>query len=497
MKARSPQQELKLLIQSRYPILYVETWEEERVEALLQEVAAELEVPLYVWTVTRGLVRQGMPNPIYQTNSPLAALNTIASFHGDAIFLLKDFHRHWQTVEVVRMLRDLEEKFQQRNRAIVVTAPTVDIPLELEKDVARFVLGLPGREEFEELIDQVLPEAERKGKLTRALDREGRRRLAQNLSGLTREEARRVLLRCLLAGRRLDEQTVREVSLAKREEMSRGGVLEFVELGERFAGVGDVQRLKQWLEQRRRAFSEAADQFGLEPPRGILLLGVQGCGKSLLAKAVAFEWQIPLVRLDPGRLYDKYIGESERRLRQTLEVASRMAPLVLWIDEIEKGFATAPASAEVDAGLSQRLLGTWLAWLQEKRAPVFVAATCNDIQILPPELLRKGRFDEIFFVDLPDPEARREILRIHLEKRQRSAAEFDLEALAGGSEGFSGAELEQAIVAALYTAFSAQQELSTELLLAELGRTHPLAVTRREDVERLRAWARGRTVPAN
>ena len=224
---------------------------------------------------------------------------------------------------------------------------------------------------------------------------------------------------------------------------------------------------------------------------------MQGCGKSLLAKAVAFEWQIPLVRLDPGRLYDKYIGESERQLRQTLDGATKMAPLVLWVDEIEKGFASTTASADVDAGLSQRMLGTLLSWLQEKRAPVFVTATCNNIASLPPELLRKGRFDEIFFVDLPDEEARREVFRIHLAKRQRPPEEFDLDALAAASDGFSGAELEQAIVAALYTAFAVKKSLTSELLLSELKKTHPLAVTRREDIERLRAWARGRTVPAN
>lgn len=497
MKRIDAQKELKLLIQSRYPIVYVETWEEERVEALLERVAQELRVPLYVWTVTSGLVRAGMPTPLYQTNSALAALNNIASFRGDAIFLLKDFHRHWGSVEVVRMLRDLEDKFRQRDRAIVVTAPVVEIPVELEKDVARFALGLPTPEEFERLISSVAKEARGAVALEQALPAAVRRRLATNLVGLTLDEGRRVLRRCLLERQRLDDETVTEVLVAKREELSRHGVLEFIELGERFSALGDLERLKRWLDQRRRAFTAEAGAFGLEPPRGILILGVQGCGKSLLAKAVAFEWQIPLVRLDPARLYDKFIGESERRLRQSLEVVSRMAPLVLWVDEIEKGFASSRSSVEVDAGLSQRLLGTLLGWLQEKRAPVFVAATCNDISALPPELLRKGRFDEIFFVDLPDADVRREILRIHLAKRERSPAEFDLTALAEATEGFSGAELEQLIVAALYSAFSAGKNLTSELVLAEARTTHPLAVTRREDIERLRAWARGRTVPAN
>lgn len=489
--------ELKLLIQSRYPIVYIETWEEARAEALVVEVAEELAVPLHVWTLTSGLCRAGTRNPLYQSDSPRAALSNIASLRGDALYLLKDFHRHWDDPEVVRLVRDLLDKFRQSNRSILVTAPTVSIPLELQKDVARFALGLPDVADFEEIIAPTVKEVGSGGRVDLGLDANGRRRLARNLCGLTLEEGRRVLRRCLLARRRLDEQTVTDVLMAKREELGRAGVLEFIELGERFAALGDLQNLKKWLEQRRGAFTAEAEKFGLEPPRGILILGVQGCGKSLLAKAVAFEWQIPLVRLDPGRLYDKYIGESERQLRQTLEGATKMAPLVLWVDEIEKGFAAAATSTNVDAGLSQRMLGTLLSWLQEKRTAVFVTATCNNIASLPPELLRKGRFDEIFFVDLPDEEARREVFRIHLAKRQRAPEEFDLEALAAASEGFSGAELEQAIVAALYTAFASKKPLATELLLSELKKTHPLAVTRREDIERLRAWARGRTVPAN
>lgn len=491
------QEELKLLIQSRYPIVYIETWEEDRAEALVQGVAEELGVPVYVWTMTTGLARSGARNPLYQSESPRAALANIASLRGDALYLLKDFHRHWEDPEIVRLVRDLEDKFRQSDRAIIVTAPTVSIPIELQKEVARFELGLPDADDFQEIIAPVVKQAEESAQLEKALDANGRRRLARNLCGLTLEEGRRVLRRCLLARLRLDEHTITEVLVAKRQELGRSGVLEFIELGENFAALADLRTLKKWLEQRRDAFSAEAEKFGLEPPRGILILGVQGCGKSLLAKAVAFEWQVPLVRLDPGRLYDKFIGESERHLRQTLEGAARMAPFVLWIDEIEKGFATSSGSADVDAGLSQRMLGTMLTWLQEKREAVFVAATCNNISTLPPELLRKGRFDEIFFVDLPDAESRREVFRIHLGKRQRNPKEFDLGALAEASEGFSGAELEQAVVAALYTAFASKKPLTSELLQAELQRTHPLAVTRREDIERLRAWARGRTVPAN
>ncbi|MFQ5664776.1 MAG: AAA family ATPase [Terriglobia bacterium] len=496
-KKRDPRKELKLLIRSRYPIIYMETWEEERAQELVEQVAEELGVPLYVWTVTTGLVRVGTRNPLYHSESPRAALSNVGSLRGDALFLLKDFHRHWEAPEVVRLVRDLQGKFRGRKSSLLVTAPSVSVPMELQKDVARFQLGLPDAKDFQQVILPLIREVEESGRIVKALDGSGRRRLARNLCGLTLAEGRRVLRRCLLSRRRLDPQTILDVLIAKREELGRSGVLEFVELGEDFAALADLRNLKKWLQRRRGAFTPEAEKFGLHPPLGILILGVQGCGKSLLAKAVAFEWQIPLVRLDPGRLYDKYIGESEKQLRQSLEGAAKMAPLVLWIDEIEKGFAASAGAADVDAGLSQRMLGTLLSWLQEKRAPVFVTATCNNISTLPPELLRKGRFDEIFFVDLPDAEARRQVFRIHLEKRQRNPEEFDLEALAAAAEDFSGAELEQVVISGLYTAFAAKKSLDTAVLLAELKSTYPLAVTRREDIERLRQWARGRAVPAN
>jgi SpoVK/Ycf46/Vps4 family AAA+-type ATPase len=255
--------------------------------------------------------------------------------------------------------------------------------------------------------------------------------------------------------------------------------------------------LKEWLRKRRGALSAEGQKFGLEPPKGVLITGVQGCGKSLCAKAVAGEWNLQLARFDAGSLYDKFIGESEKRLRKSLEIAEKLAPLVLWIDEMEKGFAASGSSADVDAGLTQRILATFLTWLQDRKPGVFLVATSNNINALPPELLRKGRFDEIFFVDLPDADARAELFKIHLKKRGRDPAGFDLAAVASASEGFSGAEVEQAIVSALYTAFSKQAQLSTEILVAECHATRPLSVTRREEVDRLRDWARERAVPAN
>jgi SpoVK/Ycf46/Vps4 family AAA+-type ATPase len=272
-------------------------------------------------------------------------------------------------------------------------------------------------------------------------------------------------------------------------------LLEFVQAPTDMTQIGGLCRLKAWLSQREQSLSDEAVKFGLQPPRGVLMLGVQGAGKSLCAKAIATAWKRPLLRLDPGVLYDRYIGESERRLREALQQAQMMAPVVLWIDEIEKAFASA-ASRSIDGGLSQRMFGTLLTWLQEHQEPVFVAATANDVEALPPELLRKGRFDEIFFVDLPGAAARAEILRIHLQKRRRNPGQFRLDDLAAASEGYSGAEIEQAVVAAMTEAFSARCELSTELVLKAIQDSPPLSVTMVERVQDLREWAKGRCVPA-
>jgi SpoVK/Ycf46/Vps4 family AAA+-type ATPase len=281
----------------------------------------------------------------------------------------------------------------------------------------------------------------------------------------------------------------------KKELFQKDGVIDFIAGDDTLGSVGGFARLKAWLAKRQRAFTAEAREFGIVPSKGILLLGVQGCGKTLLAKAVAQDWGLPLLKMEPGRLYDKYIGESERNFDKALSVAEGMAPCVLMIDELEKGFSSV-ASSEADAGLSRRVFGRLLGWLQDRKAPVFVVATSNHIDQLPPELVRKGRFDEIFFIDLPDHAERVQIFTIHLAKRKRDPKAFDLDALASAAEGFSGAEIEQAVVAGLYTAFDARTELATAHIVEELGATRPLSVTRREEVDALRAWALERAVPA-
>jgi SpoVK/Ycf46/Vps4 family AAA+-type ATPase len=323
------------------------------------------------------------------------------------------------------------------------------------------------------------------------------RRVAENLVGLEAEDAMRTLRKCLLARGKADAGLADAVKDAKRVALRKERLLEPVRRDASFADVAGLKRLREWLTKRHSAFTPEGQRFGLVPPKGVLITGVQGCGKSLAARATAGEWGIDLARLDAGALFDKFIGESEKRLHKALELSQKLAPMVLWIDEIEKAFASAGTSGDADAGLSQRLLATLLTWMQDREGGVFLAATSNNISALPPEMLRKGRFDEIFFVDLPDADVRAALFVLHLRKRGRDATAFDLTKLVAASEGFSGAEIEQAIAAGLYTAFSAKAQLSTDILLAEIQSTKPLSVTRAEDIQGVREWSKSRAVPAD
>jgi len=487
---------LLLLVNSRHPIITVETTEEGRIDQLLLEVATQLDVPLYTWSVTTGLARM-KGAPLYNTETPEQALANIDMVHGDGIFVLKDFARYCENDRVCRRLRDLTEKFRGERRSIVITAARVELPADLLGEAAPFALGLPGAAELLPAVKAVLAQMHLSHQIPNGLDAAGTNQLAGNLAGLTQEEAVRTLRMCILEGRHIDAGLLDAVLDAKREVVRGDGLVEVMKRDATFEDVAGSQRLRQWIAKRKSALTPEGKKFGLEPPKGILITGVQGCGKSLAARAVAGEWGFELARLDAGALYDKYIGESEKKLHKALELAQKLAPLVLWIDEIEKAFASAGTSGDADAGLSQRLLATLLTWMQDRESGVFLAATSNNIRALPPEMLRKGRFDEIFFVDLPNAEVRAALFALHLKKRGREVAVFDVAKLAAGSEGFSGAEIEQAIVAGLYTAFDQKQQLGTEILLGELRGTQPLSVTRAEDVQGIRAWAKTRAVSAD
>jgi len=488
-------QELELLIRSKYPIIYLETWEEERAENLLKIIANNLGKYLFIWTSTMGLFRSDIQEPIYNTIQPLYALAHIYSSDLTAFYLLKDFHKHLDDPVAVRKLKDISEIFEKNDGCIIISTPEVRIPIELKRTAVHLELMLPSREELRKEIIEAIKELRNTANIYIGLTVDELNQMAERLKGLTLSEAKRTIYQSILQDNKLTREDLSQVIEAKKEIIEKGSILEFYYCEDSLPSVGGMEKLKSWLSKRKKALSEKAKQFGLESPRGILIIGVQGCGKSLMAKAVARDWNLPLLKLDSGKIYDKYIGESEKNLRQALRITGSMAPIVLWIDEIEKGFSYS-ASSEADSGLSKRIFGTILTWLQEKKEMVFVVATSNDIFSLPPELLRKGRFDEIFFVDLPNYQERKEIFNIHLRKRKRNPEDFDIDLLAEKTKGFSGAEIEQAIISALYSAFSGSGNLSTELIIKEIENTRPLTIIMKEKIDKLRNWARGRTISA-
>jgi hypothetical protein len=495
--------DLTTLIQSRHPIVTIDTVEEERVDSLLRAVASDLRVPLFTWTVTHGLqrldlsdearsARSGGESVIYGTTNPRVLVRHLATLTVRAIFHLKDLTTHLSDATVARGLRDTAQAFLRSGSTAVLSGNSVHLPAELAGDAVPFALHLPNHEELRQVVHQLLRSLRRQRPFDDTLGPAGMESLLEALSGMTLNQARQAVAWAVLDDDALTPDDVPRLLRRKGETVRDEGLLEFYPPDVHSFELGGFSHLKDWLERARVGFTSEARALGLAAPRGVLIVGVQGCGKSLAAKAIARAWQQPLLKLDAGRLYDKYIGESEKNLRKALDFAEAVAPSVLWIDEIEKGFAS---GGEADAGLSQRMLGSFLTWLQERKGPVFVAATANDVLSLPPELLRKGRFDEIFFVDLPNPAERDAIFRIHLGQRHQDAAAFDLPELAAASDGFSGAEIEQALTSGLYRALHDKQALTTAMLCEELGGTQPLSVSRREDVERLREMARGRFVP--
>jgi len=486
--------DLEVLIRSRYPVIAVDTLEEERLRELLARVADRLDVPLFTWSRTRGLVRDGAERGAYETADPFKLLAHLTASGTPGVYLLADFHPYLaQDPQLVRLLRETLPGFTGDFRALILSGHGVDLPPEIGKQGVPYRLALPDLDEVRAELRAIVRQAVTEDGVRVEIGEEEADVLARELQGLTRDEIRHALRRAMVTDSRLTPGDVEVVREVKRAAFGATGLLEFLPVTRR-EPVGGMSALLEWLRKRRDAFGSEAREFGLEPPRGVLLMGVQGCGKSLMARNVAAEWKLPLVRLDPGSLYDKFVGETERNLRRALDSVDAMAPAVLWVDEVEKGFAR--AGNEADGGVSRRLLGTFLTWLQERDSLVFVVATANDVNQLPPELLRKGRFDEIFFVDLPDLADRREILALHLARRDRDPEGFDLTSLAEASEGFSGSELEQAIVAGLYTAFHSGRALDDAVLLAELEAAVPLSVTMAERVGALRDWARGRAVPA-
>jgi SpoVK/Ycf46/Vps4 family AAA+-type ATPase len=491
-------QELERLVRLGHPCLSIATFEEDYALGLLRDLAVALNRPLWVWSLSGGLqngLLESSP-PVPDSEDPVVGLTRLAELENQPLCVTLDLGPHLRNERPLRVLRNLLHRFEHGGSQLVMIDYLEDLPAVVAQQATRFQVSLPDERELEQIVVDTLRRIHHESPIVVDITRSNLRTIIKNLRGLTRRQAERIIVDAVVIDRRFDEHDLNAVLAGKRQALHKSGLLEYVETPVSLAQIGGLRRLKQWLALRQHTLGEQATSFGLSPPRGVLMLGVQGAGKSLCAKAIATAWQRPLLRMDVGALYDRYIGESERRLRESLQQAERMAPLVLWIDEIEKAFASA-ASRSIDGGLSQRMFGSLLTWMQEHTAAVFLVATANDIEALPPELLRKGRFDEIFFVDLPQRDTRREIFAIHLRKRQRDPAQFDLDALADAADGFSGAEIEQAVVAALHEAYAAQAELTTEHIRTALANSPPLSVTMAEHVTALRAWAEGRCVPAD
>ena len=491
--------ELEILIRARYPILYVVTSEELRVQALVLEIARKRQKKVFEWSTSTGIVPAGtsiqsqkLRNPA--TKEPLAALDQVIEQVEPAICLFKDFHPFLSksNFAVTRKLKEIALHLKNSFKTILLVSPVLEIPTELEKEITVLNHPLPAREDLSELLDKIIADVKQFKQVKIDLDHAGRERLLSAALGLTIGEAENVFAKIIVKEERLSGAAVSEVFAEKQQIIRKSGLLEYCATEESFEHVGGLGVLKDWLAKRAVAFTSEARAFGLPAPRGILMLGVQGCGKSLCAKAVSNLWQLPLLRFDMGRMFGSFVGSSEENVRRAIAVAESVAPAILWVDEIDKAFAGAQGSGASDGGTTARVFGTFLTWLSEKTAPVFVVATANDISQLPPELLRKGRLDEIFFVDLPGGDERREIFRIHLTRRGRDAANFDLDAFAKASEGLSGAEIAEAINSALYDAFSAQEELTTAFVLDALRQTVPLSKTMDQQIGALRNWAEGR-----
>ena len=490
-------QDLVALIRAQTPLIVIETPDEARVVALFRQSLAHAWRALWRWSITEGLRRLDLDGDLAAEIPPDAG-STLAAIRGAGqrgIYLLLDFHPYLQYATTLRMLRDIVQRRDGQPHVIVMIGTKVELPAELEAIATRFNPRLPDADALLALVrEEAAGYARENGGRRADVDEAAVAQIVRHLRGLTETDARRIARQLVFRDGALNQDDLPELAKLKFALLNKSGHLHYEYDTARFADVAGARRLKRWVEQRRAVFIEGNAPPGLDPPKGVLLLGVQGCGKSMLAKAIAGGLQVPLVRLDFGTLYDKYHGETEKNLRAALESTEQLAPCVLWIDEIEKGLSS---DGDSDGGVSRRVLGFLLTWMAERKSRVFLVATANQIDDLPAELLRKGRFDEIFFVDLPDAETRAELFRLHLAKRTLEPAGFDLPALAQASDGFSGAEIEQVIVSALYAAHGVGMPVTDFTLRQEIRATRPLSVVMREQVDALRQWAASRTVPAD
>ena len=492
--------ELEVLIRARYPIIYVITWEEQRLVHRVSGIASRLGKRVFEWSVTTGLVPAGasiqsQKHKDTATQDPLVALDNVIEHVEPALYVFKDFHPFLkgQNMSIIRRLREVSATMQNTYKTIVIVSPSFEMPPELEKDLTVIDFDLPVENDFAVLLSRIVDEVKDNPKLDVKMDTKTRERIIHSLLGLTVSEAENVLAKTLVEHRSLGEKSIKVINGEKKQIIRKSGLLEYYDAEVNLASVGGLDALKKWLVKRAAGFTDQARRFGLPSPKGVLLLGVQGCGKSLMAKTISNTWQLPLLRFDVGKVFGSLVGSSEQNIRRAIKVAESVAPVVFWVDEIDKAFRGSRGSgSSTDSGTSARVFGTFLTWLSEKDKPVFVVATANDVSALPPELLRKGRFDEIFFVDLPAFAERKAIFEIHLKKRRIDPALFDIDVISRASAGYSGAEIEEAVISAMFDMFYEKQNMTTERLLESVRQTVPLSKTMSEDIDALRKWAEGR-----
>lgn len=491
--------DLEVLLRAKTPMLFCESSDEQRVTSLLSRCALSLGKDAWRWTCIEGLSRLSIDSkPQISLAEPYKLLHHLRTLTTPGVFALLDFHHYLDEPKNIRLLKEIALTSNELNHTLVFISHEIEIPEELSPFSSKYTFSSPSLQEITQIIKEELQKylATSSGEKVIA-DKESVKLLIHSLRGFPEVDVRRLARTAICDDGAVTSADVQSVLHAKKTLLQRDGVLEFEYDTANFEQVAGLTQLKTWLSQRKQIMQGVLPKDSkLTPPKGVLLLGVQGCGKSLAAKAIAGSWSLPLLRLDMGAVFNKFMGETERRIRDALKNSEALAPCILWIDELEKGIA----STDFDGGTAQRVLGTLLTWMAERQAPVFLVATAKNIEALPPELLRKGRFDEVFFIDLPNASVREELFRIHLTARELSLANFEMPSLVACTDGFSGAEIEQLIVSAMYAARSQLAQgglISTELLLAEANRTRPLSKLMAEQINNLRSWAKERCVFAD
>lgn len=509
---RELQISLANLFKARFPYVYIPTWEEERAVEFIESIAYDESLikhtrKVYLWSQTKGFVESVGKKAVNNTTEPINALDFVEKCNDDAIFIFKDLHIYFgahgrpASYNVIRRMRDiitvLHESVKRKN--VVLISPELVIPHDMQKEISVFDFPLPNVDEVIEMLDKIITENNLDDS---TLEYEDKEKLAKAALGLTLQEAENAFSRAIVQNHGINKDAIKIIFDEKNQVIKKTGILEFVKSNLNLNDIGGLENLKSWLVKRNNSWLESAKKYNIPAPKGVLITGIPGCGKSLTAKAMSEIWQLPLLKLDMGKIFSGIVGSSEENMRRAIETAEAVAPSILWVDEIEKGLGGTERAG--DSGTSIRILGTFLTWMQEKTEPVFVIATSNDISSLPPELLRKGRFDEIFFVDLPTESERAKIFEVHLNKRVAGSeagknvniTDGLLGRLSAMSEGFSGAEIEQVVISALYEAFFHKRDLEVADLENAIKNTVPLSVTQKEQIKSLRDWANVRAVSA-